>query len=100
MTSPARPGLPGKRGLEKPGKPGQGEGFEVSVAIEAWLFRPHSKIGQHFMAFPARKPEAGKAKNSQPSSTSDGNKNYKQFRYNISTYLLLTIRNVSIPKVL
>ena len=52
------------------------------------------------MAFPARKPEAGKAKNSRPSSTSDGNKNYKQFRYNISTYLLLTIRNVSIPKVL
>ena len=29
------PGLPGKRGLEKPGKPGQGQGFEVSLAIEA-----------------------------------------------------------------
>ena len=69
------PGLPGKRGLEKPGKTGQGQGFEVSMAIEAWLFRPHLKIGRHFMAFPARKPEAGKAKNSWPCSTSDSNKN-------------------------
>ena len=34
-------GLPGKRGLEKPSKPSQGQGFEVSLAIEAWLFRPH-----------------------------------------------------------
>ena len=74
---PARPGLPrswpgfpGKRGLEKPGKPGQGQGFEVrkNKKIE-------KKIGRNFMAFPARKPEAGKAKNSWPCSTSDSNKN-------------------------
>ena len=51
-------GLPGKRGLEKPSKPGQGQGFEVSLALEAWLFRPH----WHFMAFLARKPEARKVK--------------------------------------
>ena len=68
------PGSPGKRGLEKPGKPSQGQGFEVSLAIEAWLFWPHRKIGRHFMAFPARKPEDGKAKNSWQCSTSDSNK--------------------------
>ena len=39
----ARPwaGLPGKCGLEKSGKPVQAQGFEVSLAIEVWLFRPH-----------------------------------------------------------
>ena len=36
-----RAGLPGKCGLEKSGKPGQAQGFEVSLAIEVWLFRPH-----------------------------------------------------------
>ena len=36
-----RAGLPGKRGLETSGKPGQAQGFEVSLAIEVWLFRPH-----------------------------------------------------------
>ena len=46
------------------------EGFKVSLAIEVWLFQPHYKIGRHFMAFSARKLEAGKAKNSWPCSTS------------------------------
>ena len=51
MVSPAKPrqarlakvlaGLPGKRGLEKPSKPSQGQGFEVNLAIEAWLLQPH-----------------------------------------------------------
>ena len=43
FASGARPraGLPGKRGLEKSGKPGQAQAFEVSLAIEVWLFRPH-----------------------------------------------------------
>ena len=40
-SNPARPGFPGKLGLEKPGKSVQGQGFEVSLAIEAWLFWPH-----------------------------------------------------------
>ena len=31
------------------------------------------------MAFPARKPEAGKAKNSRPCSTSDGNRTRNNF---------------------
>ena len=48
------PGLPGKRGLEMPGKPGQGQGFEVSLAIEAWLFRPHRKIGRPFNGLPGQ----------------------------------------------
>ena len=41
------------------------------------------------MAFPPRKPEAEKAKNLSPCSTSDSNKNEKQLFYNISIYLLL-----------
>ena len=57
------------------------------------------------MAFPARKPEAGKAKNSSPCSTSDSNKNQKQFFLQYSyLFIIMTIRNVfftgSIPKVL
>ena len=34
-------GLPGKCGLEKSGKPVQAQGFEVSLAIEVWLYWPH-----------------------------------------------------------
>ncbi|CAH3019734.1 unnamed protein product [Porites evermanni] len=26
-------GLPGKRGLEKPSKPGQGQGFEIKITV-------------------------------------------------------------------
>ena len=49
------------------------------------------------MAFPARKPEAGKAKSSWPCSTSNSNKNVKkQFFYKLYFYLfiIMTIRNV------
>ena len=49
------------------------------------------------MAFPAQKPEAGKAKNSWPCSTSNSNKNVKkQFFYKLYFYLfiIMTIRNI------
>ena len=39
--SPAKGRLARKVWPGKSGKPGQAQGFEVSLAIEVWLFRPH-----------------------------------------------------------
>ena len=100
MASLARPGLlsswphlPGKRRLEEPGKPGQGQGFEVSLAIEEWLLiSGHTKKLGSF-SWPSQPENQNPGKPRIPGHvlqvTAIGTRN--NFFYNISTYLLLLV---------